>query len=161
MTTDIWAESEKLRERLDAFIQDVERLTEAALERNDIPAAVVHYAQVRDAVANIRAPMTRLGEHEDLLSYEILPTMFDNQHVKSLRVENIGNVSVVDRWSASMINKARGLIWLRETGNEGLIIETVNASTLGAFAKDRVREGDPLPGDIFTVKATPHVSIRK
>lgn len=161
MTTDIWAESEKIRERLEAFIQDIERLTESALERNDIPTAVVHYAQVREAVANIRQSMTRLGEHEDMLSYEILPTMFGNQNVKTIRVENVGRVSIIDRWSASMINKARALNWLRETGNEGLIIETVNAGTIGAFAKDKARDGEPLPSDIFTVKATPHISIAK
>jgi len=38
--------------------------------------------------------------------------------------------------------------WLKENGHGGLIRETVNAQTLKAWAKDRVRDGDPLPPQV-------------
>jgi len=57
--------------------------------------------------------------------------------------------------------EARGLGWLRGSNNEGMIIETVNAQTLGAFAREEAAAGRNLPEDIFRVSATPYVSITK
>ena len=58
-----------------------------------------------------------------------------------------------------MLNKSAGLVWLRSSGNDGLIQETVNAQTLGAFAKEQAMTGKPLPDAIFKVTTANHVSI--
>jgi len=68
-------------------------------------------------------------------------------------------MTVIDRWSAKILDKVKAFAWLRSTGNEGLILETVNAQTLGAFAKGEVIKGNPLPDDIFQVTASPYTSI--
>jgi hypothetical protein len=60
-----------------------------------------------------------------------------------------------------MKDKTQGMDWLRETGNEGLIIATVNASTLAAFAKTQAIAGDPLPDAVFDVGVAPYTSITK
>ena len=69
--------------------------------------------------------------------------------------------TVNQRWVASMPDKSTGMDWLRVTGNEGLIIETVNAQTLAAFAKTQALAGSPLPEDVFTVGVAPYTSITK
>ena len=51
--------------------------------------------------------------------------------------------------------------WLRATGNEGIIIETVNAQTLAAFAKTQALAGKPLPDETFTVGVAPYTSITR
>ncbi len=45
-------------------------------------------------------------------------------------------------------NEDEFFTWLRENGHGGLIRETVNSQTLKAWAKDRVRDGDPLPPEV-------------
>jgi len=148
-------------EKLDSMLERAERDTAAAIGGNDIPTAVGHFAKLRDAVRGLQDKMTLLQKHIDMMSQELLPTLFGNQDVKTIKIDNIGTVTINDRWTASMPDRAKGMEWLRETGNEGLIIETVSAQTLGAFAKELALKGDPLPGEVFKVTAVPYVSIRQ
>lgn len=148
-------------QKLDLLIERAARDTAEAVQQADIPTAVTWFHEYRETIRSLQAKMSILQSHVDMLSQEILPTMFGNQNVKTIKVDDVGTVSINDRWSASMIDKASGMDWLHSTGNSGLIIETVNAQTLGAFAKDRALEGKPLPSDVFKVNATPYTSIRK
>jgi hypothetical protein len=148
-------------QKLDSLLERATEDTNEVVERNDIPSAVAYFAELRDTVKELAEKLSELQKHVDGLSYEILPTMFQNQDVKTIKVKGVGTVSIVDRWSCSMLSKEQGLDWLRLSGNEGLIQETVNAGTLGAFAKDEVKAGRSLPEEVFRVSATPHVSIRQ
>ena len=67
--------------------------------------------------------------------------MFDSQQVKTIKIDDVGRVTVNQRWVASMKDKTQGMDWLRATGNEGIIIETVNSQTLAAFAKTQAIAG--------------------
>lgn len=148
-------------QKLDSLLDRATRDSADTIAKNDIPTAVAYFAKLRDTVRDLATKMTALQKHVDALSMELLPTMFNNQNVKSIKVEGVGNVTINDRWSASMIHKEKALEWLRETGNGGIIIETVNSQTLGAFAKDELRTGKPLPPEIFKVSTAPYVSIRQ
>jgi hypothetical protein len=133
--------------------------TEQVISQNDIPLAVKHFAMLRDAVNDLAAKVSSLQKIVDALSYELLPTMFVNQDVQTINVTGVGRATTNVRWSASMPDKQRGMQWLRETGNEGLIITTVNAQTLGAFAKTEALAGRPLPNDAFKVTAKSYISV--
>lgn len=148
-------------QKLDLLIERAARDTAEAVQQNDIPTAVTWFHQFRETVRDLQSRMSILQAHVDGLSQEVLPTMFTNQSVKTIKVDDVGRVTINNRWSASMIDKQAGMDWLRATGNEGLIIETVNAQTLGAFGKDRATEGKPLPSDVFKVTATPYTSVTK
>jgi hypothetical protein len=87
--------------------------------------------------------------------------MFTNQDVKTIKIDDVGRVTVNQRWVASMPDKEAGMNWLRVSGNDGLIIETVNAQTLAAFAKTQAIAGSPLPDAVFTVGVAPYTSITK
>ena len=60
-----------------------------------------------------------------------------------------------------MLNKEKGMEWLKTSGNEGLVIETVNAMTLASFAKTETLAGKPLPDHLFKVGTAQHISITK
>jgi hypothetical protein len=146
------------------LIELLERLSKDTfnvLTKGDIPAAVAHYAEARATVKRLTAQLTEVQKHVDNLSYQALPTMFANANVTSIKIDGVGRATVNDHWSASILNREAGFDWLRKTGNEGLIIETVNAQTLGAFAKEEVKAKRPLPDDIFKVTARPYISIEK
>lgn len=61
-----------------------------------------------------------------------------------------------------MIDKGLGMDWLRNSGNGGLIQETVNSMTLAAFAKSLNDEkGIELPKDLFNTSIMTVTSITK
>ena len=146
---------------IDNFLERATRDTQDIIAGNDIPTTVAHFAAFRDAVDDLAAKVAALKKHVDSLSYEILPTMFGNQNVKTITLPDVGRVTINVRWSASMLNKEKGMDWLRASGNEGIIIETVNAMTLASFAKTETLAGKPLPDHLFRVGTAQHVSITK
>jgi hypothetical protein len=84
-----------------------------------------------------------------------------NQNIKTITIPDLGRCTVNVRWNAIMPDKEAGMQWLRNTGNDGLIIETVNAMTLSSFAKDMALNGMPLPEEVFRVSTAQHISITK
>jgi hypothetical protein len=146
-------------DKLDSLFERATRDTNEIVQNNDIPTTVAHFAELRDTVRDLAAKIAALQKHVDSLSYELLPTMMGNQNVKTITVDNVGRVSINVRWSASMVDKEAGMQWLRDTGNEGLIIATVNAGTLSSFAKAETLAGKPLPSDLFKVGTAQHISI--
>jgi hypothetical protein len=147
--------------KLDCLLERATRDTAEAVEHGNIPEAVTYFSELRDTIKDLQTRMSALQSHIDSLSQELIPTMFMNQSVKTIKVENIGRVTINDRWSAKMLNKDACMSWLRGSGNSGLIIETVNSQTLGAFGKNLAMEGKPLPQELFQVGATPYTSITK
>ena len=148
-------------DKLDSLIERATRDTAEIVATADIPQTVAYFAELRALVKDLQAKQSLLQAHIDLLSQELIPTMFQNQNTKTITVENVGRVTVNDRWTASMVDKEAAFGWLRQTKNDGIIIETVNAQTLGAFAKEEALNKRPLPSDIFKVQSTPYTSITK
>ena len=147
--------------KLDSLINRSRRDTLALVEQNDIPTIVKHFHALRTEYDALKDKVDKLEAEVKDLSYNIIPTMFDAQNVKTIKIDGVGRVTVNQRWVASMPDKELGMGWLRGSGNEGLIIETVNAQTLAAFAKDKALKGDPLPDSLFTVGVSPYTSITK
>ena len=147
--------------KLDSLLARAMRDADQVVAEANIPNAVTYFSELREQVRLLATKMSALQSLVDTMSQEMLPTLFGNQNVKTIKVDDVGRVTINDRWTASMLNKSDGLGWLRGSGNEGLIIETVNAQTLGAFAKEELKAGRALPTDIFRVSSTPYVSITK
>ena len=121
------------------------------VEQNDIPSIIKHFDALRTEYRSLKDKIEKLESEVNDLSYSLIPQMFQNQDVKTIKLDNVGRVTVNVRWTASMPDKAAGMDWLRSTGNDGIIIETVNAQTLASFAKELAVGGTPLPDNLFTV----------
>ena len=147
--------------KLDSLINRAHRDTMELVEKADIPLIVKHFAALRTEYRALKDKITKLETEVNDLSYNLIPTMFDAQDVKTIKIDDVGRVTVNQKWAASMPDKEVGMDWLRVTGNEGLIIETVNAQTLAAFAKTQALAGSPLPEEVFTVGVAPYTSITK
>ena len=123
---------------------------------------IKHYNHLRIMVARIKEAREALNELEERLSREQIPEVMKEHGIKTTTIEGVGRVTVSYRFSCSMLDKEAGLEWLRQSGNGGIIIETVNSSTLGAFAKSKLEDdGEELPADIFKVGTSPYTSITK
>ena len=147
--------------KLDMLVNRAHRDTLALIEQADVPSVVKHFDALRNEYRALKDKLTKLENEVNQLSYDLIPTLFDTQSVKSIKIDGVGRVTVNQKWAASMKDKEAGMGWLRQTGNDGLIISTVNSSTLAAFAKTQALEGSPLPSDIFEVGVAPYVSITK
>jgi seryl-tRNA synthetase len=161
MEFDTKTAAEYAGQKLDSLLERATRDTNKVIQQADIPEAVTYFAELRDTVKSLTEKASALQKHIDSISQDLLPTMFTNANVKSIKVDGVGRVTINIRWNASLLNKEQGFAWLRSTGNEGLIIETVNSQTLGAFAKDQTMAGKPLPDDVFKVGSSPYTSITK
>ena len=147
--------------KLDTLVLRAHRDTMELIEKADIPTVVKHFDALRTEYRALKDKLTKLENEVNDLSYNLIPTMFDAQDVKTIKIDGVGRVTVNQKWAASMPDKQAGMSWLRATGNGGLIIETVNSSTLAAFAKSQALEGKPLPSDTFEVGVAPYTSITK
>ena len=147
--------------KLDSLVNRAHRDTMKLVDDGDIPTIVKHFAALRTEYRALKDKIEKLEMEVNDLSYNLIPTMFDAQQVKTIKIDDVGRVTVNQRWVASMPDKQAGMEWLRSTGNDGLIISTVNAQTLAAFAKQRALDGQPLPDGVFTVGVAPFVSITK
>jgi hypothetical protein len=147
--------------KLDSLIDRSHRDTLALVEKSDIPSLVKHFASLRTEYDALKNKVDKLKKEVDDLSYNLIPTMFESQHVKTIKIDDVGRVTVNQKWAASMPDKELGMGWLRGSGNGGIIIETVNAQTLAAFAKAEALAGKPLPESLFTVGIAPFTSITK
>lgn len=123
---------------------------------------IKHFAALRIANDQIKEAREALEELEKRLSREYIPEVMRAHGIKTVTIEDVGRVSLSNRWSCSMIDKPLGLDYLRNSGNGSLIQETVNSNTLAAFAKNfNDEEGKELPGEIFKTSIMTVTSITK
>lgn len=99
----------------------------------------------------------------DKLNRHVLPTILMESDKDSVRVRSVArSFTLKTNYSATLIDKAKGFEWLRSTGNESLIQETVNAGTLAAFCRNMIlNEGKEPPPDIVKVSSYNSVTIAK
>jgi hypothetical protein len=136
--------------------------TDAVVNTHDHIAVIKHYDHLRKATKQIKEAREALDQMEERLSREQVPEVMRAHDIRTITVEGVGRVSLSTRWSCSMLDKMNGMDWLRNNGHGDLIQETVNASTLGAFAKDLTQEhGTELPSDIFKTSTMTFTSITK
>lgn len=142
-------------------------------ETNEVVASgdhievIKHFNQVRLAAEQIKECREALNDMSDNLSRVTIPDIIANLKERTgekppFNIEGVGRVSVSYRFSASMVDKEAAFAWLRGHGHEGIIQETVNSSTLSAFAKNLLEtDGIELPPEAFKVGTSPYTSITK
>lgn len=121
------------------------------------------FKQLSDGYEKFKDAKESLTELRDRVSRDIFPEAFRRDKLKGrLNIEGVGGFQLGNRFSCSMIDKEAGYQWLRDNGNASLIQETVNASSLAAFAKNMIEEeGKELPSDIFKTSIMTYTSITK
>lgn len=123
-----------------------------------------HFDALRRSGELIKTCREALKEMEDHLSAVAIPDAMRAKEIKTITIEGFGRCTVSYKFSASILEgqKLVAFDWLRENGHGDLIQETVNSSTLAAFAKDMIQnEGKELPDAIFKVGTNPYTSITK
>ena len=138
--------------------------TNMVVSAGDPPDLVRHYADLREQAEAMREQVAFLSKLEQNLSYEQIPLAFDRAGIQNVRVTGYGLVGLTRRWSCSILEgkKDNAFNYLRNAGQGGMIIETVPAPTLGAWAHavtdETGKEPDP---EIFKTSIARSVSLRR
>lgn len=92
-----------------------------------------------------------------------VPEAFEQAGVPNVPLDEGFRVGIAIRTVASIVpgKKVEAYAWLEENDARDLIQETVNASTLSAFAKQKGEKNEDLPADIFNVVLMPNTSVTK
>jgi len=167
MTPELKSKIKYARELLgDIFIQ-LDRETTEVRTRADLVETVTHFVELRGMQGTLSDMKNEWAKVHDFLSYSVIPDIFKEHRQTTgmappYRIDGIGRVNVAYKWNASILpdKKDDGKQWLRDNGAGALVIETVNASSLSAYAKDLFINNDQeLPPNIFKSGQRPYTSI--
>jgi len=110
-----------------------------------------------DLAAEIKKYIGRAYDHARMYS---MPDKMDEEGIESpFNVQGVGSVRLTDDVQVQFKDKTQGYAWLEENGHDDLITETVNASSLSALIRRKMRDGLEVPGEIFKVKPITRASI--
>lgn len=76
-----------------------------------------------------------------------LPALMEAQGIDTFRVAGVGSVTLATDTYVSVLADDRPVLydWLKETGNDSLITESVHHQTLTSFVKEKLEAGDDIP----------------
>lgn len=99
----------------------------------------------------------------DQLRLRQIPETMEALGVRNATFEGLGRVQLAEDIYASTREgqKEAGIQWLRDCGYDGMITEGYNASSAKALFRRMLKDGSPIPPEIFNVTPFTRASIVK
>lgn len=98
----------------------------------------------------------------DRIRVSELPEAMAAAELRTLTIAGLGRVQLTaDVYVSFSENKEKAFEWLNDNGYSNTIQETVNASTIKAVFRGMIKEGKPLPDEIFKITPFTRASIVK
>ena len=137
-----------IKDDLIALGHDVEQLAATP----NLSESIAQWVETRMLAEELKQAKKLLDDLVVDFSDDVIPHQLDLLGLTSAH-HALGQVKLTHHTRASINQgrKAEAYAWLRAHDLGGIIIETINAQTLGATAKSLFSEGRDLPGDLFTV----------
>lgn len=132
-------------------------------ERDHIKLAKYMH-KVRTKKDKLEDQLKEINAEYDVLRIEMIPTLMEDAGLENFRVAGLGRVSLTGDIYCSTREGAKSALftWLEQAKLEDLITQGVNASTLRASMKERIKKGLELPpGDVVRVTPYTRASITK
>lgn len=117
----------------------------------DLTELVSRMAELQSQAEELEDELKPIKKEIDKLRLELIPNAMNDEGISSMTLPSIGRVTLTADLYASIPDKDAGYEWLRENGYADLIVETVNANTLKAWAKEQMKNGVELPADLFNI----------
>ena len=134
-------------------------------EYNDMTIAELAQAQVdvKNEIEALKASTSLLDKRFDDLRLHRIPDKMEETGILSVKLDGIGRLSMQGNLHASILKdkKEEAYDWLQENGHGDLIKGTVNASTLKAFIKECMKNGEAYPDELFKVSPYMMATITK
>lgn len=124
-------------------------------------AMVEHMKLMQLEKEEVEAALSLINARLDTLRLEMIPAKMEEDGIERIAYEGIGRVALTGDMYVSTTDKPGLYNWLEENGFSDLIQPTVNASTLKAFIKGRIKAGKDVPVDFVKVTPFTRASITK
>jgi hypothetical protein len=132
---------------LAAYIEERVSLIKDKTRIGDTVAAIRamdHFKRLAEAVATrIKNP---LEEGYNFMRFTLVPSFMDDEGITKIGVDGVGRVTLADDLSASVKDKEALKDWLIEHDLEDMITDSINAATLTAFFRNRIKDGKKQDG---------------
>lgn len=92
----------------------------------------------------VKTPVEKVYE---VVRFAVIPSLMDAAGVTTMTVSGVGRVNLQDDVQCQVKNQALLHGWLIDREFEDMIKQTVNAQTLAAFVRRRLKAGDDLPSE--------------
>ena len=162
MKPDTQAACEAAKRALETARAAISAEAESVISANEAPDLVRFYADMREELEGLASVITDLNKLDKDLSYGRIPACFDAHGLQNIKLPGYGLVGLNRRWSCSIINKPIGHKYLIDHGQAGMIQQTVNAMTLGAWAREETEDkGREPPDDVFKTTVARYVSLTR
>lgn len=118
---------------------------------------VADYVRLQDhlnrSIDSLGESKSKLQKVYDWMREGKLPEIMESSDLDGVKVEGVGRVHLQSdlRVSIKSDSKAEAYEWLDDNGHGGLITQTVNASSLKAFAKEKMKNGEEIPEEFFNI----------
>lgn len=109
----------------------------------------------------VEAELKLINAKFDVLRFELIPEKMEEEGIERVSFDEIGRVSLTADLFVSVRDKPSLYNWLEENGFGDLIQPVVNASTLKAFIKGRMKAGEEIPEDCLNVTPVTRASITR
>lgn len=148
------------------LLPDLQRDLDAAYKSGSITLArafVVMHRLNEIMFSDEKSPFKPLKQEFAKLKTERVPGLFEQEGIDNVPLSEGFTVGTSTTKYASIKpgHKEAAYAWLREKDKGDLIQETINSSTLSAFARELAEQNFDLPEDIFNVADVNNTSVRK
>lgn len=117
--------------------------------------------ELQDDIELRESVVKELKEQFDELRLKKIPEKMEALGVKNITFVGIGRVQTAQDIYAGTREgqKEAGIQWLRDCGHDGMVTENYNSSSLKALFRRMIKDGAPIPDDIFSVTPFTRASI--
>lgn len=126
-------------EKIEGALADLEKAAESpSVNLDALGYALFHLKERYDAADRL---VKRIYHVKDAIDKRVLPERMRANNIDGFKLPEIArSFSIIEKTSASFVDKEAGMKWLRSIGQGDIIQETVNASTLAAFCRSMLIE---------------------
>ena len=126
----------------------------------ELAEIMVGYRQNKD---DLEAQLKVVNAYFDVLRFELIPERMESDGVDRIVYDGIGRLQTTGDALVAVKSGQKDAFhaWLKENKLGDLIQSTVNASTLKAFIKGRIKGGLTYPTDCLNVTPITRASITK
>lgn len=131
-----------------------------ANEMVSLPELIESMFSLRNTLKEIDDFRATIQEQYDLLRRRRIPSMMEDNHIENININGI-KVRIGDELFISIPSEERdnAYKWLELHGYADLITNTINSSTLKAWAKESIKEGQHIPENMFKITIMPIVKF--
>lgn len=126
-------------------------------ENMKVAQLAAHLRRLKNLKDEIKTLQSAVNSEYDFLSINVLPERMEDEGIETLKIKDVGRLqaSADIRCNLPAGNREAMQEWLIKAGYESMVKPEINSSTLKAFVKECIANGNPYPADLL--KVTPFI----